>query len=107
MPACSDIVSIGRVKWIEGSKHTGKDNYGWFRFDARHAGGPVFHGRDQIIPVRRKRCEHEQCGKFYPLQRSSSRFCSPACRQAAYRNRLSVTVGVTPTLKFNLETLKP
>ena len=23
---CSDIVAIGRVKWIEGSKHTGKDN---------------------------------------------------------------------------------
>ena len=26
MPHCSDIVTIGRVKWIEGSKHTGKDN---------------------------------------------------------------------------------
>src|SRR5262249_4185034 len=52
MPSCSDIVAIGRVKWIEGSKHTGKDNYGWFRFDARHASGPVFHYRDQIIPAR-------------------------------------------------------
>jgi hypothetical protein len=27
MPCCSDIVTIGRVKWIEGSKHTGKDNH--------------------------------------------------------------------------------
>ena len=26
LPHCSDIVTIGRVKWIEGSKHTGKDN---------------------------------------------------------------------------------
>ena len=34
MAACTDIVAIGRVKWIEGSKHTGKDNYAWYRFDA-------------------------------------------------------------------------
>jgi hypothetical protein len=47
MASCSDIVSIGRVKWIEGSKHTGKDNYAWFRFDIRHKSGPIFHGRDQ------------------------------------------------------------
>ena len=36
MRCCSDIVTIGRVKWIEGSKHTGKDNHAWFRFDIRH-----------------------------------------------------------------------
>ena len=29
-------------------------------------------------------------------QRSSSRFCSPACRQRAYHKRLSVTLSVTP-----------
>jgi hypothetical protein len=46
LPHCSDIVPIGRVKWIEGSKHTGKDNHAWFGFDARHRVGPVFHGRD-------------------------------------------------------------
>ena len=45
LPYCSDIVAIGRVKWIEGSKYTGKDNYAWYRFAARHEGGPVFHGR--------------------------------------------------------------
>jgi hypothetical protein len=103
MPSCSDIVVIGRVKWIEGSKHTGKGNYAWYRFDARHAGGPAFRGRDQI-PARRKACE--RCGRSYEPERSSARFCSTACRQAAYRNRLSVTVTVTPTLKFNSE-LKP
>ena len=37
---CSDIVAIGRVKWIEGSKHTGKDNYAWYRFDSRHTSRP-------------------------------------------------------------------
>ena len=29
LPHCSDIVAIGRVKWIE-SKHTGKDNTCWY-----------------------------------------------------------------------------
>jgi len=98
LPRCSDIVAIGRVKWIEGSKHTGKDNHAWFRFDARHSSGPVFHRRDQgeTIPSRRTAlCE--QCRKAYQLQRSSSRFCSERCRQRAHRNKLSVTLSVTPT----------
>lgn len=38
----------------------------------------------------------EQCGKAYEQwQRSSSRFCSPACKQQAYRKRLIVTPSVT------------
>jgi hypothetical protein len=45
--ARSDIVAIGRVKWIAGSKNTGKENYAWYRFDARHTSGPVFHWRGQ------------------------------------------------------------
>jgi len=99
LPHCSDIVAIGRVKWIEGSKFTGKDNACWYKFDSRHTAGPVFHWRDQgeVIPSRRTRiCE--QCGKRYEQwQRSSSRFCSPACKQQAYRKRLIVTPSVTPT----------
>jgi hypothetical protein len=96
LPRCSDIVTIGRVKWIEGSKHTGKDNHAWYRFDIRHKSGPVFHGRGQgeMTPSRAAVCE--QCGKRYEPQRSSSRFCSQACKQRAYRQRLSVTAGVTP-----------
>ena len=93
---CSDIVAIGRVKWIEGSKHTGKDNCAWYRFEIRHKAGPVFHGRcgDNVTPIRRIGiCEH--CHKAYELHRSSSRFCSEACRQRAHRNRLSVTSSVT------------
>jgi hypothetical protein len=42
---CSHIVSIGRVKWIPDSPHTGKDNAAWYRFDRRHTGGPRFFGR--------------------------------------------------------------
>jgi hypothetical protein len=97
LPHCSDIVAIGRVKWIEGSKSTGKDNACWYKFDLRHTAGPVFHCRDQgeAIPSRRTRvCE--QCGKRYERwQRSSSRFCLPACKQSAWRKRLSVTSSVT------------
>jgi hypothetical protein len=102
LPCCSDIVAIGRVKWIEGSKHTGKDNHAWCRFDTRHRGGPVFHGRDQseFIPSRRTRvCE--QCRKTYEPQRSSSRFCSQTCRQRSHRNKLSVTSSVTPAPSLN------
>jgi hypothetical protein len=97
MPACSDIVAIGRVKWIDGSKHTGKDNAAWYRFDARHKSGPVFHGRDHVstIPNRSRRRACDQCGRAYQLERSSSRFCSGACRTRACRQRLSVTLGVT------------
>ena len=52
--------------------------------------------------IRRRACRGsaapicEQCGKPYEPQRSSSRFCSPACRQRAHHKRLSVTLSVTP-----------
>ena len=104
LPCCSDIVAIGRVKWIEGSQHTGKDNHAWYRFDIRHKSGPVFHGRghDEMIPLRRTRvCE--QCRKPYEPRRSSSRFCSQACKQRAYRKRLSVTSSVTPAPNAPIE----
>lgn len=42
---CSHIVAVGRIKWIEGSKHTGKDDCAWHRFHAQHTGGPKFIGR--------------------------------------------------------------
>lgn len=37
MRLCSDIVPIGRVKWIENSKHSGKDNAAWYRFQSTPA----------------------------------------------------------------------
>lgn len=33
MQQCVGVKSIGRVKWIEGSKATGVDNYAWYYFD--------------------------------------------------------------------------
>jgi hypothetical protein len=45
MPWLRKVVSVGRVKWIPDSKHTGKDNCCWYLFD-QHAGGPTeFIGR--------------------------------------------------------------
>jgi hypothetical protein len=86
---CSDIVILPRLKWIEGSKNTGKDNHAWYRFHIRHRGGPVLHnnrGQGEIIPSPRTRvCE--ECHKIYEPQRTSSRFCSGTCRQRAHRER--------------------
>jgi len=87
--SCSDIVPIGRFRWIAGRKHTGKENFGWFRFDARHVSGPVFHPYRSAPSRRGRSCS--QCGEPYRPQRSDSKFCSDACRQRAYRGRLSVT----------------
>jgi len=42
---CQKIVSVGRVKWIPGTKHSGKDNAAWYLFDETYAGSVVFHGR--------------------------------------------------------------
>lgn len=40
------VVSVGRLKWIEGSKHDGKDNCAWYLFDAQHDLSPIeFYGR--------------------------------------------------------------
>jgi len=41
---CSKIVSVGRVKWIEDSKMTGKDNVAWYLFEP-DAKETVFVGR--------------------------------------------------------------
>jgi hypothetical protein len=93
LPSCSDIVAIGRVKWFPDSKFSGKDNCSWYRFAADHAGGPIFHPQGSAPESRFRLCE--QCRKAYEPRRSSSRFCSPTCRQRAHRNRLSVTSSVT------------
>ena len=31
MPSCSDIVSVGRLRWIEGTTMSGKQNFAWYR----------------------------------------------------------------------------
>jgi hypothetical protein len=46
LPRLRKIVSVGRVKWIPGSKHVGKDNCCWYLFDKPQEGNqPVFYGR--------------------------------------------------------------
>jgi hypothetical protein len=42
---CSDIVAVGRLRWVEGTTVSGKDNSAWYKFWHRHSGGPKFHGR--------------------------------------------------------------
>lgn len=42
LDSCMKIVSVGRVKWIPGSKNSGKDNAAWYLFSAAHQGGPQF-----------------------------------------------------------------
>jgi hypothetical protein len=44
MPYVSDIVSVGRIKWIDGSKYTGKDNCAWYRIEPTKC-VTLFHGR--------------------------------------------------------------
>jgi hypothetical protein len=39
------VLSVGRMRWIEGSPHTGKDNVAWYLFDVRHCGPIEFVGR--------------------------------------------------------------
>jgi len=92
MPACSDIVAIGRVKWFQDSEHISFENFAWYRFDAAHTSGPVFHCRGDTNSERRRTCE--QCGRAYTPLRSSSRFCSGSCRTRACRSRLSVTLAL-------------
>lgn len=53
MPICSDVVSIGQVKWFADSKHKSTSHYAWYRFDANHTGGILFHPR-QISALRPK-----------------------------------------------------
>ena len=46
MTYCKKVVSVGRVKWIEGSKNTGKDNCCWYLFDLEKRDKPTqFYGR--------------------------------------------------------------
>lgn len=47
MHNCRKIVSVGRVKWIPGSKMTGKDNCAWYLFTKEKAAHTEFHGRAQ------------------------------------------------------------
>lgn len=55
MKYLSKIVSVGRVKWIEDSKSTGKDNCCWYLFKPYDGSNRVteFHGRSPSAGTRR------------------------------------------------------
>jgi hypothetical protein len=42
---CTDIVSVGRLKWIPDTNMSGKDNCACYRFDVNKEGHTRFHGR--------------------------------------------------------------
>jgi hypothetical protein len=44
LPMCRQIVSVGRVRWMPGTKNDGKDNAAWYLFDAEGR-RPSFQGR--------------------------------------------------------------
>ena len=90
LPSCTDIVSVGRVRWFEGTKMSSMENFAWYRFVAHHSAGPILHARDSA-PVSSHVSLCAQCGKAYRPQRSDSKFCSNTCRQRAHRGRLAVT----------------
>ena len=44
---CHTIISVGRCKWIPGSKHVGFDNAAWYLFDQQaEYNGTMFFGKD-------------------------------------------------------------
>lgn len=45
LPLLRKVVSVGRVKWIPDSLHTGKDNCCWYLFDAQSEAPAQFIGR--------------------------------------------------------------
>ena len=46
LPRLRDVVVIGRVKWLPGTKWTGKDNCAWMLFSRPRPGGHIrFFGR--------------------------------------------------------------
>jgi hypothetical protein len=86
VPRCSDIVSVGRLRWIAGTTMSSKENFAWYRFEACHLAGPIFHSHGSgSVSSHARLCA--QCGKPYRPQRSDSKVCSDACRQRAYRVR--------------------
>lgn len=42
---CAKIVTIGRLKWIEGTTMSGKDDCCWYLFDKNHSGPTEFYGK--------------------------------------------------------------
>ena len=49
MPYCRAIISVGRLRWIPGTKMTGKESCAWYVFDRFLSGQTtLFYGRGKI-----------------------------------------------------------
>lgn len=50
LPHISDILFLGRVRWIAGTTNGGMENSCWIRFNQGHRGGAKLHGQRKRIP---------------------------------------------------------
>ena len=70
LPACSDIVTIGRLRWIAGTDNDGYDNFAWYRFDADHTDGPRLHwhgkAEQAVLPLSLKHRQAVQAAGARP-----------------------------------------
>ena len=84
-----------------GEKASQSQDHAWFVLDRNYCGPSTIIPVSINDPTARMPWQTgavcEQCRKAYQPQRSTARFCSPACKQQAYRQRLSVTASVTQT----------
>lgn len=83
LPQCTDIVAVGRLRWIEGTTQTGKDNVAWYRFDAQHWNGPRFHGRNRMNTMTDIK-PGELVGEYIKLRDAKKQFeemASAKCRE--------------------------
>jgi hypothetical protein len=92
-----------------GKKASQSQTHAWFVFDLDYSGPATINPVSIQRPATRmpwgRTASCDQCREAYQPLRSSSRFCSPACRQQAYRRRLSVTLSVTPAPDTAIEPL--
>ena len=54
--SCTDIVSIGRLRWIEGTKMSSMENFAWYRFD--FGTSPA---RSSMLVIRHQCCCESAC----------------------------------------------
>lgn len=52
MANCRRIVSIGRLRWVEGSGHSSTKDYAWYEFSRFTASSTIFHPRKIAGKVR-------------------------------------------------------
>jgi hypothetical protein len=81
-----------------GEKASQSQVHAWFVFDRNYYGKAEINAVSIHRPTERMPWSSgavcQQCRKPYQPQRTSSRFCSPTCRQRAHYRRLSVRISV-------------